>query len=196
MSDDGVEPRYDGHTLDELAEYLDDDRTPRDPSIEDSAACVAVLERLEQLRGVSRELVLAEADAHREADERWIEGVLASVRTTVGAGRDIPVPDDDPSSALVITEGALRGLVRRIGDGVPGIVVRRTRLRGEVTRAGGPVDVEVQIAVAVGAGLAPAVDRAAALRESVRDALATHTPLVVRSVDVRVTGVDTEEASR
>ena len=29
----------DGHTFDELAEYLDRDRTPRDPDIESSAAC-------------------------------------------------------------------------------------------------------------------------------------------------------------
>lgn len=194
MSDDDV--RYDGHTLDELAEYLDGDRTPPDASIDESEACRAVLERLEQLRDASRDLVLADVEDHRDVDERWIEGVVAAVRTTVSAGRDIPVPDDDPASALVITEGAVRGLVRSLGDEVPGLVVRRTRLRGDVTHPGSPVDVEVQVSVSVDAGLLPVTERSSVLRALVMEALGRHTPLAVRTVDVRVSGLDTEEAAR
>jgi hypothetical protein len=117
------------------------------------------------------------------ADERWIEGVLATIRTTARAGRDIPVPDPDPASTLVVTEGAIRGLVRRVGDDLPGMVVRRTRLLGDVGTVGAPIDVDVAVSVAVGVPITPLAEE---LRATLMTVLAVHTPLVVASLVVRV----------
>jgi hypothetical protein len=187
MSDDlpsgAIPTSWDGFTLDDLSDYLDDDRTPRNPAIEDSAACREVLARLAVLRTATIDLLEADADAARVTDERWIEGVLATIRTTARAGRDIPVPDPDPASTLVITEGAIRGLVRRVGDGLPGMVVRRTRLLGDVGTVGAPIDVDVAVSVAVRVPITPLADE---LRATLMTVLAVHTPLVVASLVVRV----------
>ncbi|ROP74975.1 hypothetical protein [Curtobacterium sp. PhB115] len=187
MNDDDVEDRYGAFTLDELSDYLDADRTPVRDDIEDDHEAAAALVRLESLRAACRDLLdTGVGDAVRARDEAWITAVLASIRTTAHAGRDIPVPDDDPASRLVVTEGALRGLVRSLGDEVPGVFVRRTRFTGDVAVPGGPVDVEITIVVSVDASVTA---RADVLRERVADALAAHAPFVVRSLVVRVVDV-------
>lgn len=180
MTDD---ERFGAFTLEELSDYLDTDRTPARPEIDGDPEAAAALVRLESLRTASRDLLDAEAAEAAGADAGWIASVLASVRTTAHAGRDIPVPDDDPASTLVVTEGALRGLVRALGDEVPGVVVRRTRFTGDVGTAGGSVDVEVSIAASADG---PVHLRAEALRSIIEDALAAHAPFVVRSLVVRV----------
>jgi hypothetical protein len=184
MTDDDV--TYDGFTLDELCDYLDDGREPRNAAIESSEACVEVLVRLNALRNVSWEMLDADAEAGRAEDERWIARVLSSVRSTAHAGRTIPVPDDDPLSALSITEGVVRGVIRRVGDGFPDVVVRRTRLRGDVGTVGAPVEVEVTVSVATGSPVRMLAD---GLRDALVDALAEHTPLVVADLVVRVVDV-------
>ncbi|WP_144764664.1 hypothetical protein [Curtobacterium sp. 9128] len=182
MSDD-LDDRYGAFTLDELSDYLDTGREPVRDDIEADPAASAALERLERLRRASADLLDTDVRAAGAADDGWITSVLASIRTTAHAGRDIPVPDDDPASTLSVTEGAVRGLIRSLGDRVPGVVVRRTRFTGDVTTAGTPVDVEVAVVVD---HAAPIHDRAEALRVLVAAALAEHTPLVVRSLTVRV----------
>jgi hypothetical protein len=177
MTDD---ERFGAFSLEELSDYLDAGREPVRPEIEGDPEAAAALARLTALRAASRDLLDADASG---ADDSWITGVLASIRTTAHAGRDIPVPDDDPASTLVVTEGALRGLVRALGDEVPGVVVRRTRFTGDVTVPGGPVDVEVSIVATADASVR---DRAEALRAAVEVALLEHAPFVVRSVVVRV----------
>jgi len=177
MTDD---ERFGAFTVEELSDYLDAHRSPRRPDIEADPAAVAALERLEALRAASRDLLDTDAVG---ADDDWITSVLTAIRTTAHAGRDIPVPDDDPGSTLVVTEGALRALVRSLGDRVPGVTVRRTRFTGEVQVAGGHVDVEVAIAVTADG---PVHDRAEVLRDLVTTALAAHAPFVVRSLTVRV----------
>jgi hypothetical protein len=180
MTDD---ERFGGFTLEELSDYLDADRTPARPDIDADPEAAEALVRLEALRTASHDLLDAEAAEDSASDAGWIASVLASVRTTAHAGRDVPVPDEDPASTLVVTEGALRALVRSLGDEVPGVVVRRTRFTGDVTTAGGPVDVEVSIAASADG---PVHLRAEALRSIVEDALAAHAPFVVRSLVVRV----------
>lgn len=180
MTDD---ERFGGFTLEELSDYLDAGRTPARPDIDADPEAAEALVRLESLRTASHDLLDAEAADASASDAGWIASVLASVRTTAHAGRDIPVPDDDPASTLVVTEGALRALVRSLGDEVPGVVVRRTRFTGDVTTAGGPVDVEVSIAASADG---PVHLRAEALRSIVEDALEAHAPFAVRSLVVRV----------
>lgn len=182
MTDD---ERFGAFTLEELSDYLDSDRRPARPDIESDPEAAAALVRLEALRTASRDLLATDvsAAAVSAADDSWIAAVLTSIRTTAHAGRDIPVPDDDPASTLVVTEGALRGLVRALGDEVPGLVVRRTRFTGDVTVPGGAVDVEVSVAVTADG---PVHERAEALRLGVEAALAAHAPFAVRSIVVRV----------
>jgi hypothetical protein len=186
MSDDDVEDRYGAFTLDELADYLDSGRDPVRPEIETDADASAALRRLEQLRVASADLLDADVRAAGAADDDWIARVLASIRTTAHAGRDIPVPDDDPTSRLVVTEGAIRGLVRVLGDALPGVLVRRTRFDGDVTTPGAAIHVEVVVALAADA---PLRERADALRELVAAALHEHAPFAVASLTVRVADV-------
>lgn len=181
---DEVDDRHGTFTLDELSDYLDTDRTPVRTDIETDPDAVAALDRLQALRTASRDLLDDEVSAG--ADERWISSVLASIRTTAHAGRDIPVPDDDPAAHLVVTEGALRGLVRALGDDVPGVVVRRTRFTGDVGVPGGDVDVDVTIVATLEASVA---DRAEALRAHVTSVLGAHAPFRIRSLVVRVADV-------
>lgn len=182
--------RFGAFSLEELSDYLDSGRTPARPDIEGDPVAMAALGRIESLRTASWDLLDAEATATPGADEDWITTVLASVRTTARAGRDIPVPDDDPSSTLVVTEGALRGLVRTLGDHVPGVVVRRTRFTGDVLVPSGAVDVEVVVVLTAEASVH---GRAEAFRRLVVDALAEHAPFTVRSVVVRVVDVVVED---
>jgi hypothetical protein len=186
MTDDDVEDRYGAFTLDELADYLDSGRDPVRPEIETDADASAALRRLEQLRVASADLLDADVRAAGAADDDWIARVLASIRTTAHAGRDIPVPDDDPTSRLVVTEGAIRGLVRGLGDALPGVLVRRTRFDGDVTTPGAAIHVEVVVALAADA---PLRERADALRELVAAALHEHAPFAVASLTVRVADV-------
>lgn len=182
MTDD---ERFGAVTLEELSDYLDAGREPRRPDIEGDPESTATLGRLEALRSASLDLLDADVSGAgvSGADDSWIAAVLTSIRTTAHAGRDIPVPDDDATATLVVTEGALRGLVRALGDEVPGVVVRRTRFTGDVTVPGGLVDVEVSIAVTADA---PVRDRAEVVRVMVEDVLAAHAPFAVRSIVVRV----------
>lgn len=185
MTDD-VDDRYGAFTLEELTEYLDTDRDPVREDIEADDAAVDALRRLERLRQASADLLDADVRAAGHADDGWIAGVLASIRTTAHAGRDVPVSDPDPAAHLVVTEGALRGVVRSLGDAVPGVLVRRTRFSGDVTVLGAEIDVEVTIAAAADA---PIHERAEALRSVVRSALDEHAPFGVRSLTVRVADV-------
>lgn len=192
-ADGTLEPveTYDGFTLDELCDYLDDDRTPPNPDIEASAECSRVLDRLAALRSASWSILEADVAAHRDTDAHWIEGVLASVRTTAHAGRDIPVPDPDPATTLLVTEGAIRAVVRRAGDTVDGVVVRRVRLRGDVRTVGVAIDVDVTASVALDRGIHAAADEVHAV---VAATLARHAPFPVGTLTVHI--VDVHQRTR
>lgn len=186
MTDDQVDDRYGAFTLDELSGYLDSGRDPVRDDIEADPAATDALRRLERLRAASADLLDDDVRAVGRDDEGWIGSVLASIRTTAHAGRDIPVPDPDPAAELVVTEGALRGLVRSLGDAMPGVLVRRTRFTGDLATPGAEIDVEVTIAVVADA---PLHDRAEALRVVVLAALEEHAPFAVRILTVRVADV-------
>ncbi|MCJ1715941.1 hypothetical protein [Curtobacterium sp. VKM Ac-2922] len=185
MTDD-VEDRYGAFTLEDLSEYLDSGRDPVRDDIEADPDAAEALRRLERLRAASSDLLDADVRAAGRTHDGWIDGVLASIRTTAHAGRDIPVPDPDPAAQLVVTEGALRGLVRELGDAVPGVLVRRTRFTGDLATPGAEIDVEVTIAAAADA---PLRERAEALRVVVAAALDVHAPFTVRALTVRVADV-------
>lgn len=179
-----LEPEdLDGHTIDELADYLDAGMRPADPTIDDSPACQNALAAIVRLRQASLGSLDEAAKAEAPADESWIGGVLANISLEVRAGRDIPLRAEAPTEHMVLTEGAVRSLVRRAGDGVPGVVVSRCVLDGDVTALTAPVRVTVEIAVVSGRRIIPTAD---AVRLAVEETLATQTDLTVAAVDVVV----------
>ncbi|PZF58794.1 hypothetical protein DEJ23_03060 [Curtobacterium sp. MCSS17_008] len=181
---DALEPDdLDGHTIDELADYLDAGMQPPDPSIDDSAACQNALAAIVRLRQSSLGSLDVAAAAEAPADESWVGGVLANISLEARAGRDVPLRPTAPTERPVVTEGAIRSLVRNAGDLVPGVVVARCALEGDVTRLDAPVRVVLELAVRSGVPIPATADR---VRQAVAEALAEETDLLLAAVDVRV----------
>jgi hypothetical protein len=182
--DDLVDPDelVDGRTLDELEDYLDRGRSPRDPAIEASAACRLALRALEQVRGLSLSALEDEAARVPTRDDSWIAGLLESIKAEVVGGRDIPLRHADPGVRLGVTEAAVRGLLRQVGDPVD----------GDVSEAGAPIEVTLTMTARYGV---PLRDAAQALRAAAVSALALHTELAVVAVHVEVDDVWLDEGS-
>lgn len=180
--------RIDGHTLDELSDYLARGRRPADPSIDDSPECRAALAALERLSRTTAEALAAEAE-NAPLDEGWVSRILDGIRLDVKAGRRIPVVHPDPAADLGLTEGAVRALIRSVGDSIDGVLVGRCRLDGEIETPGAPVAVHIEISVRFGEPLAEVATR---VREAVAAELARHAELAIESVDVTVTDVRDE----
>ena len=175
----------DGHTIEELSDYLDAGREPRDPSIENSPGCQLALESLARLRSSTWAVLEAEAK-NTSNDDAWLGRVMASIAREAHAGRDIPIAHPDPSVSLAVTEGSVRGLVRAAGDGIDGALIGSCTLVGDVTVPGEPIDVSATVSVEFGQNL-PAV--AQAIRERIAETLARHTELNVHSINVTVSDV-------
>ncbi|UAJ78910.1 Asp23/Gls24 family envelope stress response protein [Leifsonia sp. ZF2019] len=181
----------DGHTLDELSDYLARGRRPADPGIEDSAECRAALASLERLSRTTRDLLEEEA-ARVPVDDSWVGRILDGIRLDVQAGRRIPLAHPDPLAELALTEGSVRALVRSVGDSIDGVIVGRCRLDGDVETLGAPLAVHVEISVRYGVPFADVAER---VRTAVAAELARHAELVVTEVDVTVTDVREDQSS-
>ena len=182
----GLEPAdLDGHSIEELSGYLDADRKPADPSIDDSPGCQLALQAMERLRTLSATLAQADAEAESGAvrDGGWVARVLAAIAWDARSGRRIPIGHTAPGADLGITEGAVRGIVRAAEDDVEGVIVGRSRFDGDVTVAGEPITVGIEASVMWGSNLPEAAER---LRAAVRRRLEAHTDLNVAAVDVTV----------
>ena len=180
----------DGHTLEELSDYLDRGRTPRDSSIEGSAACRIALVDLQRLRDLSEGFLAEPLAAPSPAQDRWVAGVLSRINRTARAGRDLPLDDPDPAGALLLTEGALRSLVRSAGDAFPGFLVGRVRFLEPISTPTAEIALEVHVDVMSGVVIGPAV---AALRTVIAAAIRAHTRLTVGTIDVVVRDVLTAD---
>lgn len=181
-----------GYTLDELAEYHERGRTPAIPAIDGDPQCRAVLDSMTHLGALSRELL--ERDARTDVAESWFQQILGEVARDSRAGHDLPLLDDD-AVRVVVTEGAVRGLVRGAGDQVDGVLVERV----DVTLTDADrIDVRMTISVlnsVVGrdAGLLGVADR---VRQGVRDALEEHARWTVSEIDVIVDSLRVQEDGR
>ncbi|PJJ63800.1 Asp23/Gls24 family envelope stress response protein [Compostimonas suwonensis] len=182
----GFEPEdLDGHTIEQLTDYLDAGRTPVDPSIEQSAGCQLALDALERLHRLTPELVAADTAAEPEANEDWVQRILGGIVLDARAGRRIPFTAPDHAE-LGITEGAVRGLIRATESTMPGLLIGRSRLDGDVTTPGAPIRVEVDVSVAYGRPLAIL---AAELRTEIGRRLASHTELNIAAIDIVIQDV-------
>lgn len=173
----------DGHTIEELTDYLDAGRSPADPSIDESAGCRIALDALERLRALTPELIAADTAAESEVDESWVERILSGIALDARAGRRIPIAMDPPGMDAGITEGAVRGVIRAAESIVPGILVGRCRFDGDVTVPGGPVLVRVDVSVPYGMPIPDLADR---LRAEISRRLSAHTTLNVTGIDITV----------
>lgn len=182
----------DGRTLDELSDYLARGRRPVDPGIEGSAECRAALAALERLSSTTRRLLDEEA-AHAPVDDGWVGRIMDGIRLDVQAGRRIPVAHPDNSADLGVTEGAVRALVRGIGDAIDGVIVGRCRLVGDVEVPGAPVEVHVEISVRYGRALDEVAEE---VRSAVAGELGRHAELNLVALDVTVTDVRDDRAER
>lgn len=179
----GFEPEdLDGHTIDELTDYLDAGRTPLDPSIEQSAGCQLALDALAYLYQLTPALIVSDAAAESEPDEGWVQKILGGIVLDARAGRRIPLsaPAD---TDLGITEGAVRGLIRAAENTIPGVLIGRCRLDGEVTVPGSPIRIDVELSVPYGRSIVSITDQ---LRAEIATRLATHTELNVTGIDITV----------
>jgi len=183
----GLEPSdLDGHTLEELTDYLEAGREPADPSIEGSPGCQLALDALEQLRGLGGELIAADTAAMPEVDDSWVDRILSGIALDARAGRRIPFDDPDPSTDFGITEGAVRGLIRSAENTVPGILVGHSELDGDVTIPGARIRISIEVNAFYGESIPVAVQR---LRDEVAERVQRHTDLTVTAIDVTVRDV-------
>jgi hypothetical protein len=180
----GLEPEdLDGHTLDQLADYLERARTPTDRSIENSPACQIALAALERLHAFGTELLEADAVAAPPTADTWIADALSSISLDARAGRSIPLTHGAPGTDAHVTEGAIRGLIRATGDEVPGVLVGRVRLLGEVERERAEVGLELDVHVRFGVPIPAAM---AVLRRRLLEVLPRHASFSITRIDIRV----------
>lgn len=173
----------DGHTIEELSDYLDAGRTPVDASIEGSPGCRIALDALTRLRELTPELLAADTSAEPEPDDTWVQSILAGITLDARAGRRIPLPAPALEADLGITEGAVRGVIRAAEHTVPGVVIGKCRFDGDVTVPGEPVRVRVDVSVPYGE---PIPDLAERLRSEISARVMTHTTLNVTGIDITV----------
>ncbi len=180
----GLEPEdLDGHTIEELSDYLDAGRTPVDPSIDRSPGCQIALDALGRLRALIPELLAADTAAEPAPDEGWVQNILAGIALDARAGRRIPITVPVRAADLGITEGAVRGLIRAAESAVPGVLVGKCWLDGDVTVPGEPIRVRVDVSVPYGDPIPDLADR---LREEIGARLIAHTTLNVTAIDITV----------
>ena len=187
LAHDGFEPEdLDGHTLDELSAYLESGRAPVDPSIEQSPGCRIALESLERLRGLSGELLASDTAAEDPADDGWVQDILANIARDARAGRRIPLGTELDRADLGITEGAVRGMIRGAEEAVPGVLVGRTRIDGDVTVPGEPVHIRVDASIAYGRPIPATAER---LRGEIHRRLSAQTMMNIDAIDIAVRDV-------
>ncbi|MFF8816941.1 hypothetical protein ACF07D_02930 [Leucobacter sp. NPDC015123] len=183
----GLRPEdLDGVSIEELSEYLDNGRTPPNPRIEASAGCQRALDALQRIGELSPLLLDADAAAEPLAEDSWVQGVLAGIALDVHAGRRIPIVLDSPATDAGITEGALRGLIRRAERAAPGTLVGKCTFAGDITEPNAPVRVAIELSVPYGAEIHAAAD---AVRAEIRSLVASHTTVTLTDVDIVVRDV-------
>ncbi|WP_091487492.1 hypothetical protein [Microbacterium pygmaeum] len=172
-----------GKTIEDLSDYLAADRFPRDPHIETCPECLNALQGLARVSQLSRDLLAQDIAEQPPIPESWFQGIMSNIQTEVRAGRALPLHHPDPRVTLSVTEGAVRALIRSVGDDIPDVVVGRCRLEGDVERPGAPIVVTITASIAFGRPILPVTT---ALRTGILEALARHTELHVEAVDISI----------
>lgn len=175
-----------GHSLADLSAYLDTGQIEDPTHLERCPECQAALSSLRHLSELGGDLLRSDvADAGSGTDD-WMQSILDNLRLELRPGRSIPLRAEHPDDALWETEGAVSALIRSVADALPGTAAGKCRLQGDVTTAGAPITVEVEVAVVYGRSME---ERAAALREELARTLARQTELNIQAINITVTDV-------
>lgn len=172
-----------GKTIDELSDYLAAERNPPNVDIDTCPGCLSTLAGMDHVAQLSRDLVAHDAVRLPDPPELWLTTILSNIASEVRTGRSLPLHHDDDRVSLSITEGAVRALVRAVGDDIDGIIIGACRIDGDAETLGAPVDVTVSASILWGRSAQEAGDT---LRRRIRDALRTHTDLSVAAVNVSI----------
>ncbi|MDP9027257.1 MAG: hypothetical protein M3N46_06830 [Actinomycetota bacterium] len=180
----GLEPDdLDGHTIDELEDYLEQGRSPANPSIDNSPACQIALNALQRLNNAARALLDPSfVDSH--SDDDWIASAITRISFEARTGRRFPIPPISPDLDATVTEGALRGLIRAIGDALPGILTGAVHI--DTDDHTGTAGVRIDIAVIYGHPIGNAIRD---LRAVLTRVLPDHVPFDLDRIDIRVVDV-------
>jgi uncharacterized alkaline shock family protein YloU len=172
-----------GHTIEQLSDYLDSGRTPADPSINDSPDCEIALRGLERLRRAQQ--VLLDRDLERESlrDDGWVASILNNITLEAHAGREIPLTHPSPTARLVVTEGAVRGILRETGDRMQNVFVGRCVLVGDITEPGASIAIRVDVTVFPDENIPRLAEQ---LRQAMFASLGKYTELIVSAIDITV----------
>lgn len=180
------ESALDGHTVEELSDYLDAGRMPTNFSIESSPGCQLALSALALLQSFTQSMLDEEARREPAPSDEWMSALMSRIAIEAHAGRDIPITHPDAAAHLSLTEGAVRGLVRKAGDAVPGAIIGRCVITGDLAEPAAPVAVHVDLSVRWGLRMPEIAER---VREAVYRELALHTELTVTTVDIALQDV-------
>lgn len=172
-----------GHTIEQLSDYLDRGRVPADPSIDDSPECEIALRGLERLRRAQQALLAKDLKRESLRDDSWVASILDNITLEAHAGREIPLSHPSPTARLVVTEGAVRGVLREVGDRMQNLFVGRCVLVGDVSVPGTPISIMVDVTVFPGQNIPLLAEQ---LRHAMYVALHKYTELVVAAIDITV----------
>lgn len=172
-----------GHTIEQLSDYLDRGRVPADPRIDDSPECEIALRGLERLRRARQSLLDRDLERESQRDDGWVASILNNIRLEAHAGREIPLTHPLSTARLVVTEGAVRGILRETGDSMQNMFVGRCALVGDVGVPGAPISIRVDVTVFPGENIPLLAEQ---LRQAMYVALSKYTELVVVAIDITV----------
>ncbi len=180
----GLEPEdLDGHTIEQLSDYLDAGQNPPDRTIDDSPGCQIALQAIARLKRLSQTLLESETNAAVAPDDGWVQKILGSIAMDARSGRSIPIYHPAPQAELAITEGAVRGIIRAAEEEVDGVIIGRCRLDGDVTTSGEPITIRVDASIVWGL---PIPSASARLRLAIATQLQRHTELNVAGIDITI----------
>lgn len=181
------DPRLEcGRTLGDVSSLLDTEAAGQDPHISECPYCQNAIQALTGSSSAARALLESEAEELPESPSSWFAGIMDAIALDLQAGRALPISHPDPRVAISIDEGAVKSLLRAVGDGVPGVIVGSVVLSGEVETPEAPVAITLSISAERSVDI-PAVSEQ--LRAEAARALGRHTELRVERIDIEVVDV-------
>lgn len=175
-----------GRSLEELAGYLNTAQSADVAHISACPECQAALAALKQLNRLTGELLDHDIRMAEIAEESWVQEILNNLALETRAGRNIPITADHPGDDLSETEGSVIALIRNVGDTIDGAMIGKCRLHGDTTAPGAPVDLDLRVSAFYGYAFQAVAHR---LRAALEAAMATHTELNIRTINITFSDV-------
>lgn len=180
-----------GRSIETLVTYLETGTAADAAHITSCPQCQARLAALKQLNRLTGELLTHDLNTAAAPDHPWLREILDNLGLEPRPGRSLPLRAEHPGDELSQTEGSVTALIRNVGDTIHGATISRCRLRGGVTEPGAPVDLDIRVSAFYGYPLTAMAER---LRSALGTALAAHTELNIRTINITVTDLRTTPA--